>query len=336
MLPFKQFRGNLAEDLDFLGLSTQATNALAESRISEETYAPISESTELSYSEGESPYVSESTLEQIGALVDTDSLTAEEANSIIEGLMSKAPEADCGDLFDAVFESLQAIAEGNEIAESNFEAGDIESALLTILESIENNDITGLEAIRVLNAIIDAPLDEDLGGLRDEVVEELSQLTELRKILKKVGGSIKRVTVKRMSSSDRAKARQRYRKNRAKIKRQRIKRGKKAVVKRAKELMDRARKKFKRESNELAQRLRNRALAESTAFADDTHIVERIGRVFYELTYHVNEDVIAVMEDQFDILCTSLCESQEELELAVRPCVAIIAECMRDIEQGNC
>jgi len=336
MLPFKQFRSNLEADLDFLGLSTKTSNALAESRISEETYAPLTESqsNELSYSEGESPYVAEHTLEKIEALIDTDALTEEDASDLIEGLLAKVPESGCEDLYNNVYESLQNVQDISESVE--LDEGNVFTALGTVLESVENGEATASECMRIFEALIDAPLSEDLDGIREDILEAIVMDEGFRTMLKKVKGVFKKMRVKKGTSSERAKGRQKYRKNRAKISRQRVKRGKKAIVKKASKMLQRARKKFGMESTEISQRLRDRALAESKGFRDESNLIERIGRVFQELTYHVSEDVVEVMEEQFDILRGSLCESQEDLELAVRPCVAVIAECMKEIEQGNC
>ena len=339
MLPFKQFRSDLAEDLSALGLSAQDANMLAEARISEETYAPVNESASseevsLSYSNDESPFVKTETLERIEALIDTENLVAEEAESLIDALSLKSPDQESKDLYFDIVSRLQDV--GNVTEDTEIQEDDIEGALLTIAESLENGEMSVSEQIRVLISLIDSPISEDLEELRDEIIESIYDLDEVRTMLKRVGGAFKKVRVKRQSSAQRAKSRQRYRKNRSKIKRQRIKRGRKASVKKAKGLLQRARKKFGMESTELAQRIRNRAIEESNTFTDNTHIIERIGRVFYELTYHVNEDVVEVMEEQFDILTNSLCESASDLEGAVRPCVAIIAECMKEIESGNC
>ena len=342
MLPFKQFRSDLQGDLSALGLTASQTNMLAESRISEETYTPsqieesVEDSVELAYDNGESPFVSSETLDRIEALLDTNNLSEEDATQIIEGLISKAPEDNCVDQYHAIIEGLSEV--GSEISEDVMELegeGNLEEALATILESVEAGELSVAESFRVLASLIDAPLEEGLDEVREQIIESILLDEKIRMMLKKVGSAYKRVRVKVGTSAERAKARMKYMKRRGKIKLQRIKRAKKTVVKKAKDLLQRARKKFKMEDVDLASRLQNRALSESIGVNDEYNMVARIGRVFNELTYHVDADVVEVMEEQFDLLRSNLCESNADLEVAVRPCIAIIAECMREIEEGK-
>ena len=337
MLPFKQFRNDLVGDLSALGLSAQESNMLSESRISEQTYTPaqseeLTEST-LEYSQSESPFVGQDLLNRIGALIDTDNLSSEDAQGIIEGLMEKAPETGCEDQYESIIETLTSIEEGIEEVAID---GNIEDAFATIIESLEAGEMSPVESFRVLSALIDAPLEEGLDDVRDEIIEAILLDEAFRKMLKKVKGAYKRVRVKVGTSAEKAKARMKYMKRRGKIKLQRAKRAKKATVKKASGMLKRARAKFGMESNDLASRLSNRALAESNGVHDEFNMVARIGRVFNELSHHVSEEVVAVMEEQFDLLRSNLCESNTDLESAVRPCIAVIAECMKEIEQGNC
>ena len=338
MLPFKQFRSNLESDLQSLGLNSGDANLLSEARISEETYAPaqnLEESSSLEYSQGESPYVGQELLDRIEALVDTENLTVEDAENIIEGLMAKAPESGCENQYEEIIESLSLV--GDDLSEDvDGVEGNLEEALSTILESANAGELSPVECFRIMSSLIDAPLEEGLEDLRDEIIEAVAMNEGFRKMLKNIGGKVKRIIVKKFTSAQKAKARQRNRKRKAKEKIAREKRERSAKGKKNATLMQRARKLFRMESSELADRLKTRALAESRSFNDEFKMIDRVGRVFNELSYFMQDDVVEVMAEQFEILTSSLCESQSDLENALRPCIAIIAECMKEIEQGNC
>lgn len=338
MLPFKQFNGDLAADLERLGLSAKSTNQLSESRISESTYAPISESVEESafaedfgYSDdSESPYVSESTLDRIEALIDASSLSADEAGTLLDSLAGFAPEGDMAQ-YESVVSSLAAIADG-ETSEGN----SVEQALLTIAEGLDNDTIEPMEALRALIALVDAPVEEGLEDLRDEVIEGLMMNEGMRTMLRKIKGVFKKVRVKKMTSAEKAASRAQYRKTRAKRKVARRKRMKTAAFKKGQKLLKKAQDRFGLgESDSLAGRLRGR-LAESNSADDEFGMVARIGRIFSLLSERVDESAVEVMAEQFDILKNGLFESSDDLEAACRPCIAIIAECLKEIEQGNC
>lgn len=330
MLPFKQFDNDLSAQLSALGLTANAQSALSESRISEETYAPLTESR---VEESSDIHVSDDTLDRIEALIDTGSLSSSEAGAVLESLLERAPKAGSDEKFESLVIALNTLAGDDEQVESE---GSIEDALLSISEAIENGSISGIEAIRAIVALSDAPVDEGLEDLRDEVLEGLIDLTEIRQILKKVGGVFKKIKVKKMSSAERAKSRASYRKRKAKIKVARAKKEKTAAFQKNQGLLDKARKRFFGESSDLAARLQTRILAESTSVADEFDMVGRIGRIFNLLAERVSDDVVEVMSEQFDLLRGGLYESESDLESACRPCIAIIAECMKDIEQGNC
>lgn len=337
MLPFKQFNSNLTADLQRLGLNAASTNQLSESRISEESYAPLEESNEPTVdheefgytTESQSPYVSESTLDRIEALIEVDAIDSDEALKILDGLDAFVPEGDM-DQYESIVTNLAAIGSGE-----NKEAS-VEEALLAIEEGVSDGSIEPMEALRALIALADAPIEEGLEDLRDEVLEALMMDEGLRTMLKKIKGVFKKVRVKKMTSAERSKSRASYRKNRAKRKTARTKRSKSAAFKKGKKLLKKARDKFKLgESDDLAGRLRGR-LAESNGVDDEFGMVNRIGRIFDLLSERVSEDAVEVMAEQYEILTSSLFESNADLEAACRPCVAVIAECLKDIEQGNC
>lgn len=330
MLPFKQFDNDLSAQLSALGLTANAQSALSESRISEETYAPLTESR---VEESSDIHVSDDTLDRIEALIDTGSLSSDEAGAVLESLLERAPKAGSDEKFESLVIALNTLAGDDEQVESE---GSIEEALLSISEAIDNGSISGIEAIRALVALADAPVEEGLEDLRDEVLEGLTDLTEIRQILKKIKGVFKKIKVKKMSSAERAKSRASYRKRRAKIKVARDKKEKTAGFKKNQGLLAKARKRIFGESSDLAARLQTRVLAESNSVADEFDMVGRIGRIFDLLAERVSDDVVEVMSEQFDLLRGGLYESESDLESACRPCIAIIAECMKDIEQGNC
>jgi hypothetical protein len=330
MLPFKQFDQDLSAQLNALGLNANAQSVLSESRISEETYAPLTESR---IDKSSDIHVSDDTLDRIEALIDTNSLSSDEAESVLEGLLERAPNAGSDEKFESIVHALNNIATDEVQAESE---GSIEEALLSVSEAIENGSISGIEALRALVAIADAPVEEGLEDLRDEVLEGLTDLTEFRQILKKIKGVFKKVKVKKMSSADRAKSRASYRKRKAKIKVARTKKMKTAAFKKGQGLLAKARKRIFGESSDLAARLHTRVLAESNSATDEFDMVARIGRIFDLLAERVSDDVVEVMSEQYDLLRGGLYESESDLESACRPCIAIIAECMKDIEQGNC
>lgn len=336
MLPFKQFDGDLGSQLEALGLNSQTTNALAEARISEQTYAPLNESKQDEVADTEiadSILVSEATLDRISALIDTESLSADEAESILDGLSERAPSAENYAQFESIVTALSAIGSDDSVEGE----GSIEEALLSIAEAIDSESISGVEALRALVALAETPVEEGLEDLRDEVLEGLTDLDEVRQMLKKIKGVFKKVKVKRMSSADRAKSRARYRKTKAKRKIARRKKMKTAAFKKSQGMLSRARKRFGLgEGNDLASRLQGRLLAESNSVEDEFNMVARIGRIFDLLAERVSDDVVDVMEEQYDILRSGLYESAGDLEAACRPCVTIIAECLKDIEQGNC
>lgn len=336
MLPFKQFDKDLSAQLSDLGLNANAQSMLSESRISEETYAPLTESRveeSVETSESNDIYVSESTLDRIEALIDTDSLSSSEADAVLESLLERAPKAGSDEQFESIVHALNTIATDEGQVESE---GSIEEALLSISEAIDGGSISGIEALRALIALADAPVEEGLEDLRDEVLEGLTDLTEIRQILKKIKGVFKKIRVKKMTSAERAKSRASYRARRAKIKLARKKKEKTAGHKKNQGLLAKARKRFFGESSDLAARLQTRVLAESNSASDEFDMVARIGRIFDLLAERVSEDVVEVMAEQYDLLRGGLYESESDLESACRPCIAIIAECMKDIEQGNC
>lgn len=336
MLPFKQFNGDLASDLDRLGLSASSTNQLAENRISENSYAPISESVDHNVEEdfgyttdSDSLYVSESTLDRIEALIDTKAISPDEADKLLDGLAEHAPEGAI-ERYESVVTSLSALADGDVEATNS-----VEEALLSISEAIDNGTIDPMEALRALIALSDAPVEEGMEALRDEVIENLAMNEGLRTMLKKVKGVFKKVRVKKMTSAERSKSRSQYRKTRATRKAARKKRAKSSVFKKSQKLLKSAQKRFKMEStDELAGRLRGR-LAESNV-SDEFGMIDRIGRIFELLSERVSDEAVEVMAEQYDILKNGLFEGSADLEAACRPCVAIIAECLKDIEQGNC
>ena len=329
MLPFKQFNGDLLADLTKLGLSAATTNALSESRISEGTYAPLTESRQSTpVVEADDMIVSESTLDRIEALLDTGSLTESDAETLLDGLSKVAPTAKTSAQFESIVNALSVIG-----AQEHGEA-DLGEALLTIAESIEAGEVSPVEAFRIMVALMDAPVEEGLEGLRDEVIESLALNEGFRQMLKKVGGVFKKVKVKKMTSAEKAKSRAEYRKTKAKRKVQLAKRMKTAAFKKGEKMLDKARERFGMgESDGLAARLQGR-LHESAH--DEFGMVARIGRIFSLLSERVSDDVVEIMEEQFKVLSTGIHESESDLEAAVRPCVTIIAECLKEIEQGNC
>ncbi|MAF79905.1 hypothetical protein CL629_02370 [bacterium] len=340
MLPYKRLNSNLSEELSILGLTSDSTNQLSESRISEETYSPteLTESSEsLEYSNSSnSPYVSQDTLDRVECLIDTGNLSDEDAENLIEGLIAKSPTEETQELYYAIVDQLKEIQEMTEDVDLEDDDINIESALYSIMEGLEAGELSPAESFRVLSVLLDAPLQEGLEDIKDEIIEAILMDEGFRTMLKKIKGAFKKVRVKRGTSAERAKSRQKYRKRRGKIKLQRKKRGRKASVKRGVKLLKRARAKFGMESDELATRLASRALAESTGTPDEFDMLGRIGRIFESLQDFVSDDVIDIMEEHYDILRRSLLESNADLETACRPCIAIIAECMKDVEnQGN-
>jgi hypothetical protein len=331
MLPFKQFNGDLMSDLQRLGLSASTTNALSESRISEGTYAPLSESREEAPAlEADEMTVAESTLDRIEALINTDSLSAEDAETILDGLSTVAPTGETSAQFESIVSALSMIGAQEESAEE----GSIEDALVTIAEALEAGEVSAFEAFRIVAALADAPIEEGNESLRDEIIEAIVLDEGFRKMLKKIGGVFKKVKVKKMTSAEKAKSRAQYRKTKAKRKMQRRKRMKTAAFKKGQKLLKKAQDRFGMgESSDLANRLSSR-LNESTA--DEFGMIARIGRIFNLLSEHVSDDVIEIMEEHYNVLATGLFESDSDLEAACRPCIAIIAECLKDIEQGNC
>lgn len=333
MLPFKQFNGDLLADLTKLGLSAATTNALSESRISEQSYAPLHESREEAPAlEVDDMIVSESTLDRIEALIATDSLTESDAETLLDGLAQVAPTASTSAKFESIVTALSMIgAEGEGDVEGE---GSMEEALLTISESIDAGEVSPVEAFRIMVALMDAPVEEGLEALRDEVIESLALNEGFRQMLKKVGGVFKKVKVKKMTSAEKAKSRAQYRKTKAKRKMQLRKRMKTAAFKKNAKALAKAQDRFGMgESTGLAARLQGR-LHESAH--DEFGMVARIGRIFGLLSERVSDDVVEIMEEQFKVLSTGLYESESDLEAAVRPCVTIIAECLKEIEQGNC
>lgn len=337
MLPFKHFNSNLTADLERLGLSASSANQLSESRISESTYAPLVESTQgkagetFGYTtESESPLVSESTIERIEALIDTGSLSAGEAETLLNSLAERAPEGSLAQ-YEGVVDALAAIADGSD------KEGSVEEALLSIAEGLESDTVEPMEAMRALLALIDAPIEEGLEDLRDEVIESIVLNEGFRQMLRKIGGVFKKVKVKKMTSAEKAKSRAEYRKNRAKIKTRRKKLSRTAAFKKNAIKLDKAQDRFGMgEANDFASRLRSRALGESHAHVDEFGMVARIGRIFSLLSERVDESAVEVMAEQFDLLKNGLFESESDLEAACRPSIAIIAECLKEIEQGNC
>lgn len=327
MLPFKQFNHNLTADLSRLGLSASTSNMLSESRISEQTYAPAAQQSaeSLAYTtESVKPFVDSETLDRIEALIATGNLTPDEAGAIADRLNFLAPKGN-----KAQLESV--MADLNVILES---ADSIEARLQSVLEGIKTGDVDPIEALEVLIALEDGALDESV-SLRDKGIAAIVMNEGFRTMLRKIKGAFKKVRVKKMTSAEKAKARQDYRANRATIALQRAKREKKAVVKKNMGLLAKAREKFGMgESTELAGRLRSRLVSESVNH-DEFGMVERIGRIFALISEHVTPDVVKIMEEQYSALRSGLFESSSDLEAACRPCVAIIAECLKDIEQGN-
>lgn len=329
MLPFKQFNHNLTADLSRLGLSASTSNMLSESRISEQTYAPATAQSAESFAyttESVKPFVDSETLDRIEALIATGNLTPDEAGAIADRLNFLAPKGN-----KAQLESV--MADLNVILES---ADSIEARLQSVLEGIKTGDVDLFEALEVLIALEDGALDESI-SLRDKGIAAIVMNEGFRTMLRKIGSAFKKVRVKKMTSAERAKARQNYRANRATIAVQRDKREKKASVKKNLGLLAKARERFgfnKAESTELAGRLRSRLVSESVNH-DEFGMVERIGRIFALISEHVTPDVVKIMEEQYSVLRSGLFESSSDLEAACRPCVAIIAECLKDIEQGN-
>lgn len=327
MLPFKQFNHNLTADLSRLGLSASTSNMLSESRISEQTYAPATAQSAESFAyttESVKPFVDSETLDRIEALIATGNLTPDEAGAIADRLNFLAPKGN-----KAQLESV--MADLNVILES---ADSIEARLQSVLEGIKTGDVDPIEALEVLIALEDGALDESV-SLRDKGIAAIVMNEGFRTMLRKIKGAFRKVRVKKMTSAEKAKARQDYRANRATIALQRAKREKKAVVKKNLGLLAKAREKFGMgESTELAGRLRSRLVSESINH-DEFGMIERIGRIFALISEHVTPDVVKIMEEQYSALRSGLFESSSDLEAACRPCVAIIAECLKDIEQGN-
>lgn len=155
-----------------------------------------------------------------------------------------------------------------------------------------------------------------------------------RQMLRKVGGVFKKVKVKKMTSAEKAAARADYRANKGAIAVARAKKVKTAAFKKNAKALAKAQDKFGMgESTGLAGRLKAR-LNESRA-NDEFGMIPRIGRIFSLLSERVSDDVVSIMQEHFTALRDGLFENESDLEAAVRPCVAIIAECLKDIEQGN-
>lgn len=328
MLPFKQFNGDLMADLNRLGLSASTTNSLSESRISESTYAPraLNESRKAADLPAVDMLVSESTLDRIEALISTKSLNAEEANTILDGLESLAPTARTAAKFESVVSALSIIGKQSE--------GTLADALRTIAESVEAGEVSAFDAFRIIAALADTPVEEGLEALRNQVIESIVMNEGFRQMLRKVGGVFKKVKVKKMTSAEKAAARADYRANKGAIAVARAKKVKTAAFKKNAKALAKAQDKFGMgESTGLAGRLKAR-LNESRA-NDEFGMIPRIGRIFSLLSERVSDDVVSIMQEHFTALRDGLFENESDLEAAVRPCVAIIAECLKDIEQGN-
>ncbi len=195
-------------------------------------------------------------------------------------------------------------------------------------------------------------IDEIIDGLKSKALPEDEEIREYatavaralidegKKKQKIVGADGKISIVMKKTGGDAAIAKKGRRKNKSKLKKASKKYRRSAGFKMNKKKRARKGKKIKAAQQRIASDVtladELRSLLDESTGVDSSHadIVDRIGRIYELLDESIyDEGVSDVLEESFDGLCDTLTEDDSDIIDAVKPCLSVMAACLRAIDE---